>query len=149
MGHGGWWVSAQGSKPEPRGCRGLCRDGRYAGLAALCCAGALLWLGWSREPPLPVSWFLPPSDEGGCAVLVASQEQPRWVVLLCRESSLKMPGWQDSHSQVHPCCCSPVTSKILSSTGPEILPRLLLHAVLGIKVSSKAVSGSAPGLFIS
>lgn len=39
--------------------------------------GALLQLGWSKDPPLPVSWFLPPSDEGGCAALVASQEQPR------------------------------------------------------------------------
>lgn len=60
-----------------------------------------------------------------------------------------MPGQQDSHSRVHPCCCSSVTSKILSSSGLEVLPRLLLHAVLGIKVSFKAVSSSALGLFIS
>jgi len=60
-----------------------------------------------------------------------------------------MLGRQDSHSWVHPCRCSPVANKIRSSSGSEILPGLLLSVGLAIKVSSKAVSGSALGLFIS
>lgn len=125
----GWWVCWSQCTVL---CQGLCSGWAGARNHLSPCPGFSLCL--MREPLLP---------------LLPHRSSLIRVVLLCQERSLEMLGLQDSHSWVHPCHCSPVTSKILSSSGPEILPRLLLHAVLGIKVSSKAVSGSAPGLFIS
>lgn len=136
-----WGVCARmgwggGASQGCAGAGGLCGEGGGAGPAAPV-------LGWSKEPPLPVSQLLPLAGEGGRA----APALPRWVLSLFRESSPAAPGWHGGPSRVHRC--SPAAGEIPSSSGPEILPRLLLCSVLGIKVSSKALSGSAPGLFIS